>query len=106
MKLRVSGDYLQTSAIIRDARVLSAINDPNNYTGPGTGYRPSEQRKKELAAIRDVLDRDEVLRTEALNEMAEMKAINYKRLGRAEPGEHPFEVVVGISPAFGSKCYD
>ena len=105
VKLRVSGDYLQTSAIIRDARVLSAINDPNNYTGPGTGYRPSEQRKKELAAIRDVLDRDEVLRTEALNEMAEMKAINYKRLGRAEPGEHPFEVVVGISPAFGSKIF-
>ena len=61
VKLRVSGDYLQTSAIIRDARVLSAINDPNDYTGPGTGYRPSGQRKKELAGIREVFDRDEVL---------------------------------------------
>ena len=105
VKLRVSGDYLQTSAIIRDARVLSAINDPNNYTGPGTGYRPSEQRKKELADIREVLDRDEVLRTEALGEMAEMKAISYKLIGRAEADGPPNEVVVGISPAFGSKIF-
>ena len=100
VKLRVSGDYLQTSAIIRDARVLSAINDPNNYTGPGTGYRPSEQRKKELADIREVLDRDEVLRTEALGEIAEIKAISYKLIGRAEADGPPNEVVVGISPAF------
>ena len=105
VKLRVSGDYLQTSAIIRDSRVVSAINDPNDYTGPGTGYRPSEQRKEELAAIRDVLDRDEVLRTEALGEMAEMKAISYKLLGKAETGIDPCEVVVGISPAFGSKIF-
>jgi propanediol dehydratase large subunit len=105
VKLRVSGDYLQTSAIIRDARVLSAINDPNNYTGPGTGYRPSEQRKKELADIREVLDRDEVLRTEALGEMAEMKAISYKLIGMAEADGPPNEVVVGISPAFGSKIF-
>jgi propanediol dehydratase large subunit len=105
VKLRVSGDYLQTSAIIRDARVLSAINDPNNYTGPGTGYRPSEQRKKELADIREVLDRDEVLRTEALGEIAEIKAISYKLIGRAEADGPPNEVVVGISPAFGSKIF-
>ena len=105
VKLRVSGDYLQTSAIIRDSRVVSAINDPNDYTGPGTGYRPSEQRKEELAAIRDVLDRDEVLRTEALGEMAEKKAISYKLLGKAETGIDPCEVVVGISPAFGSKIF-
>tara|TARA_Y100001934_G_scaffold283209_1_gene401211 strand:- start:93 stop:2363 length:2271 start_codon:yes stop_codon:yes gene_type:complete len=105
VKLRVSGDYLQTSAIIRNSRVVSAINDPNNYSGPGTGYRPSEQRKEELAAIRNVIDRDEVLRTEALGKMAEMKAISYKLLGEAESGGPPFEVVVGISPAFGSKIF-
>ena len=44
VKLRVSGDYLQTSAIVRDGRVLSAVNDPNDYPGPGTGYRVSEPR--------------------------------------------------------------
>ena len=41
VKLRVSGDYLQTSAMIRDGRVVSAVNDPNDYLGPGTGYRVS-----------------------------------------------------------------
>jgi propanediol dehydratase large subunit len=65
VKLRISGDYLQTSAIVRDGAVIAAINDPNEYAGPGTGYRLSEARRNEIAAIRDVLDRDEVLRTEA-----------------------------------------
>src|SRR5262249_61311939 len=36
---RVSGDYLQTSAIVEpDGTVLSAVSDPNRYEGPGTGY--------------------------------------------------------------------
>ena len=39
VKLRVSGDYLQTSAVVRDGKVISAVNDPNDYPGPGTGYR-------------------------------------------------------------------
>ena len=56
VKLRVSGDYLQTSAMVRDGRVLSAVNDPNDYLGPGTGYRVSEARREEIVAIRDVLD--------------------------------------------------
>ena len=56
VRLRVSGDYLQTSALIRDGRVLSAVNDPNDYLGPGTGYRVSEARREEIVAIRDVLD--------------------------------------------------
>ena len=34
VRLRLSGDYLQTSALIRDGRVLSAVNDPNDYAGP------------------------------------------------------------------------
>src|SRR6185369_7301162 len=37
VRLRVSGDYLQTSALVRDGNILSAINDPNDYLGPGTG---------------------------------------------------------------------
>jgi len=37
---RVSGDYLQTSAIIGPTGAVSAaVNDPNRYSGPGTGYR-------------------------------------------------------------------
>ena len=105
VKLRVSGDYLQTSAVVRDGRVISAINDPNNYTGPGTGHRVSETRRQELAAIRDVLDRDEVLRAEAASEMGEAKAIRYHSMGAADPGTDPTEIVVGVSPGFGTKIF-
>ncbi|WP_428515303.1 propanediol/glycerol family dehydratase large subunit [Roseovarius sp.] len=105
VKLRVSGDYLQTSAIIRDGHVISAINDPNDYTGPGTGYRLTEARRKELAAIRNVLDRDEVLRREAASEPAEARAIEYSTMGPAERGTDPHEVVVGISPGFGTRIF-
>ena len=46
VKLRISGDYLQTSAMVRDGKVLSAVNDPNDYGGPGTGYRLSAARRR------------------------------------------------------------
>ncbi|MEZ4719136.1 MAG: propanediol/glycerol family dehydratase large subunit [Caldilineaceae bacterium] len=37
---RIAGDYLQPAAIFdADFKVRSAINDVNDYTGPGTGYR-------------------------------------------------------------------
>ncbi|GAB4356036.1 MAG: propanediol/glycerol family dehydratase large subunit [Oricola sp.] len=105
VKLRVSGDYLQTSAIVRDGRVLSAVNDPNDYAGPGTGYRLSDARRRELAAIRDVLTRDEVLRAEAASEQMEARAIRYRTMGPAVPGTDPSEIVVGISPGFGTKIF-
>ncbi len=81
VKLRLSGDYLQTSAMIRNGRVVSAVNDPNDYLGPGTGYRVSPERREELNAIRDVLDQKEVLRSEALHERDEAQRIRYKTLG-------------------------
>jgi propanediol dehydratase large subunit len=105
VKLRVSGDYLQTSAMIRDGRIVSAINDPNDYLGPGSGYRVSEGRRLELNAIRDVLDQKEVLRSEALHEKEESRRIRYRSLGAARPGEDSKDVVIGISPAFGLKLF-
>ncbi len=105
VKLRVSGDYLQTSAVVRDLHILSAINDPNDYLGPGTGYRPSEERRKELAAIREVLDRKEVLRAEAAYKAAEEGRIRYRTMGAADPGAEPSEVVVGLSPGFGKDLF-
>lgn len=45
LKQRVIGDYLQTSAIFDEKfNVLSALNNKNDYTGPGTGYQMSEAR--------------------------------------------------------------
>lgn len=38
-KQKVAGDYLHTSAIIKDWHVISAVNQPNDYNGPMTGYQ-------------------------------------------------------------------
>jgi len=105
VKLRVSGDYLQTSAVVRDGKVLSAVNDPNDYAGPGTGYRLGARRRQEIMHIRDVLDREAVLRDQGRHAKAENRRIVYRDMGPAEPGTDPMEVVVGISPAFGLKLY-
>ena len=52
MRQRVSGDYLQTSAWIdTDGTVFSAVNDPNSYAGPGTGYKMSDERWNEIKSI-------------------------------------------------------
>jgi propanediol dehydratase large subunit len=105
VKLRVSGDYLQTSAMVRKGRVISAINDPNDYCGPGSGYRVTEDRRQEINNIRDVLDQAEVLRDEATFEKAEAARIAYASGGVAEVGRAADEVVIGISPAFGVKLF-
>jgi propanediol dehydratase large subunit len=52
LKQRVSGDYLHTSSIIdKEWNVVSAVNDLNDYEGPGTGYRVSEARWEEIKNI-------------------------------------------------------
>ena len=54
---RVSADYLQTSAVIDAAgAVHSAVNDPNDYRGPGTGYRLEGDRWALLQALPHELD--------------------------------------------------
>jgi len=60
---RVTGDYLQTAAIFdTDMRVLSALTDPNDYAGPGTGYRMSAERRAEVAHVRQERTRDRHVR--------------------------------------------
>lgn len=52
LKQRISGDYLQTSSwVAKDGYVWSAVNDPNTYTGPGTGYQLSPERWEEIKNI-------------------------------------------------------
>jgi propanediol dehydratase large subunit len=105
VRLRISGDYLQTSAVVRDGRVVSAVNDPNNYQGPGTGYRLSEARREQIVGIRDVLTRPEVLRVESNYRSAESSRILYSTLGPAQPTKNGRDVVIGIRPAFGVKLF-
>ena len=55
LQQRVSGDLLQTAAIMTPSLVpLSAVNDANDYAGPGTGYRPSGARWEEMKKLRHV----------------------------------------------------
>jgi propanediol dehydratase large subunit len=105
VRLRISGDYLQTSAVVRDGKIVSAVNDPNGYRGPGSGYRLSEARREEIVAIRDVLNREEVLRREAVFRSGEVSRIAYRPVGPASMTGNPREVVIGISPAFGVKLF-
>lgn len=61
LKQKVSGDYLQTSAIFDDDFiVLSALNDPNDYQGPGTGYRLEGERWEMLKNIPQAISPEDV----------------------------------------------
>lgn len=52
LKQRVAGDYLHTAAIIRgNFHVISAVNMPNDYHGPMTGYQMSDERWSEISNI-------------------------------------------------------
>src|SRR6478609_9079341 len=54
---RVAADYLQTSAVIdRDGTVVSAVNAPNDYRGPGTGYRLEGERWRRLRRLPHAVD--------------------------------------------------
>lgn len=53
-KQKVCGDFLQTSAIFdKNWNVISAVNDANDYRGPGTGYRLQED-KDEWERIKNI----------------------------------------------------
>ena len=61
LKQRVSGDYLQTAAILdRDFGVHSSINNPNTYQGPGTGYRLDGEEWEKVKNITQAFDCDSI----------------------------------------------
>ena len=61
LKGKVSGDYLQTSAIFdENFNVVAAINDLNDYQGPGTGYRLEGERWERLKDIRAAISPEDV----------------------------------------------
>jgi propanediol dehydratase large subunit len=56
LKQRIAGDYLHTSAVLdKDFNIDSAVNNPNDYQGPGTGYRLSQERWDEIKNIPNAL---------------------------------------------------
>ncbi len=57
LKQRVIGDYLHTSAIFNEKyEVMSAINDKNDYMGPGTGYVIKSDRWDEIKLKENALN--------------------------------------------------
>ena len=60
-KQRVSGDYLHTSSILdTQFNVIAAVNDLNDYQGPGTGYRLQGERWQKLANIRQAIRPEDI----------------------------------------------
>jgi propanediol dehydratase large subunit len=92
---RVAADYLQTSAIITPGgTVVSAVNDGNAYTGPGTGHRLEGDRWERLQRLPYAIDA-------RLLGAAQGATTSVEELGAAERGERPDEVVIAVGPAFG-----
>lgn len=61
LKQRVVGDYMQTSAILDcDFKVLSGVNTPNDYMGPGTGYRVEGKRWEEIKKIPHIINPQDI----------------------------------------------
>lgn len=94
---RVAGDYLQPAAIF-DARfrVQSGINDPNDYRGPGSGYRMSAERWADVQALHQVKSPRDFIADRIGSPVASLV-----ELGTAQPGSQR-EVIVAVGPAFGT----
>jgi propanediol dehydratase large subunit len=92
---RVSADYLQTSAVIDpDGLVRSAVNDPNAYSGPGTGYRLDGDRWAVLQALPHVVD------AATLGTGRSEAGPVVEVVGDAGVGTDPAEIVIAVGPAF------
>ena len=56
-KAKVVGDYLHTASMLDDKfHVISAVNSPNCYEGPMTGYQISPELWEKLSNIRTAVD--------------------------------------------------
>ncbi len=102
---RVTGDYLQTAAIIRDGRVISAVNDPNCYSGPGTGYVMTDERWQAISRMRREVSKHDVLAGERATGQQDSRRWRIESKGEARQGDDPREVVIAVSPGFGVRLH-
>lgn len=57
LKQRTAGDFLQTAAIFdENFTVISAVNDKNDYEGPGTGYRLDGEEWEKVKDVSMAID--------------------------------------------------
>ena len=58
---RVAGDYLHTASMLDgDFNVISAVNQPNEYLGPQTGYQISDERWAQLKFHRKAVSAESI----------------------------------------------
>ena len=61
LKQRIAGDYLHTAAIFdENFHCISAVNDQNDYAGPGTGYRVPDELWEKLKDVRFARDPEDI----------------------------------------------
>ena len=80
----------------QDYQVKSAINDPNDYLGPGTGYRVQNERWQQIQDIPQAKSPRDFIEAhigEPSNRLVE--------LGPVTRGKQ-LEVIVAVGPAFGA----
>ncbi len=94
---RVAADYLQPAALFdHEFRVQSAINQPNDYVGPGSGYRVDGPRWDEIQQIRQQRSPRDFIAEQLGAPVAQLAPIGPARAGSAR------EVIVAVGPAFGT----
>lgn len=99
LKQRIAGDYLHASSIFdENFKIKNAITDANDYMGPGTGYRLDGERWEELKANIHSMDP----KTVAQEGNESVTDLISESLGEAQPGNDKKEIVIALSPAFGS----
>lgn len=95
---RVAGDYLQPAAIFdRNFQVQSALNDVNDYTGPGTGYRVENGRWDEIQRIPQAKSPREFIADQIGAPLENLAEIGPAKVGTRQ------EIIVAVGPAFGKE---
>ena len=101
-KQRVIGDYLQPAAIFdEEMNLLSTHTDPNTYVGPGTGYRMSERRRREVEYSPRAISVSDLVADQAEH----ARPAEVREGSVATQSSDPREVVIGVSPAFAKDLW-
>jgi len=101
LQQRAVGDHLQPAAIFVSEgdggrmRVASAITEPNDYRGPGSGYRVEGARWNEMQRIPQARSPRDFI-ADRIGTPLE----NLHEVGDAVVGRHD-EVILAVGPAFG-----
>ena len=81
--------------------MLSKLTDPNDYTGPATGYALTDARRAEIDAIRQARTSAEL----TADQDEHHGHVTVVDVEPARQGSDPREVCIGLSPAWGRSVW-